>query len=63
MKSKISNGLNDRPIDETISSTAPGLPDDSSHPVEISDDEIRRMEEKLKGPSTSVDEEPEDHPT
>jgi len=41
--------LNDRPRDASISSTAPGLPDDSSTPVEIDEAEVERMAAKLKG--------------
>jgi len=49
MTAKITTGANDRPRDASISSTAPGLPDDSSRPVEIDEAEAERMEAKLKG--------------
>jgi NAD(P)-dependent dehydrogenase (short-subunit alcohol dehydrogenase family) len=44
----ISTGPNARPRDETISQTAPGLPDDSSHQVEISPDEERRIAQSIR---------------
>ncbi|QQR41297.1 hypothetical protein [Devosia rhizoryzae] len=47
MRAKISNGANDRPIDETIAQTGAGLPDDSSKPVDVSDAEIERVRKKL----------------
>jgi hypothetical protein len=46
-KSKISTGLNDRPRNESISQTAPGLPDDTARPVEIDDAEVERVRAKL----------------
>jgi hypothetical protein len=48
MSSKISTGPNARPRDASISSTAPGLPDDTSRPVEVDEAEVERMERKLK---------------
>lgn len=47
MTSKISNGSNDRPVNETIAQTGGGLPDDSSKPVDISDAEGDRVRSKL----------------
>ncbi|NGP17849.1 hypothetical protein [Devosia aurantiaca] len=49
MTAKISNGLNDRPRDETIAQTGAGLPDDSSKPIEVSDAEVAKLREKLTG--------------
>ena len=46
-KSKITTGLNDRPRNETIGQTGAGIPDDSSQPVEVSDEEVERVREKL----------------
>lgn len=44
----ISNGQSGRPRDETIAQTGPGLPNDTGRPVEIDEDEARRIEEKLR---------------
>ena len=44
---KITDGLNDRPRNETIGQSGAGLPDDTSQPIEASDEEIARMREKL----------------
>jgi len=48
-KSKITNGLNDRPRNETISQTGAGLPDDSGHPVEVDEATVERVRRKLLG--------------
>ena len=32
--SKITNGLNDRPRDETVAQSGEGLPDDSGKPID-----------------------------
>ena len=48
-KHPISNGPNARPRDESIASTAVGLPDDSSSPVDIDPEEEKRIAEKLLG--------------
>jgi hypothetical protein len=45
---KITTGNNDRPRDATISSTGPGLPDDTSRPPQVSDEDAARMEAALK---------------
>lgn len=45
---KISNGPNARPKDETIAQTGPGLPNDSSPPVEVDEEEAKRIEEKIR---------------
>ena len=44
----ISNGQSGRPRDETIAQTGAGLPNDTGQPVEIDEDEARRIEEKLR---------------
>ncbi|HWK66616.1 MAG TPA: hypothetical protein VNS34_16940 [Rhizobiaceae bacterium] len=47
-KAKITTGSNDRPKDETIAQTGSGFPDDTSSPVEVSDQQIKRAEESLR---------------
>lgn len=49
MREKISTGLNDRPVDTSISQTAPGLPDDSSSLVNVSEEEVERARDRLQG--------------
>ncbi|MDF2798132.1 MAG: hypothetical protein K0R85_876 [Devosia sp.] len=46
-RSKITTGANDRPKDETIAQTGAGIPDDSSLPIEVSDEEVERTRQKL----------------
>lgn len=41
-------GINARPLDETISQSGPGLPDDTSHPVEIDPKEERALERAIR---------------
>jgi hypothetical protein len=58
-REKISTGPNDRPINETIAGTGPGIPDEALFPGEElprppSDDEEKRIREKL-GVSEEVD--------
>ncbi|KAA0690950.1 hypothetical protein DTW90_29095 [Neorhizobium sp. P12A] len=56
--SKITNGPNDRPRDESIAQSGPGIPDDSSAPVTASDKEIEEARRKLRSgyrPSESVE--------
>lgn len=48
-KQKVSNGTNARPRNESIAQTAGGLPNDTSHQVEVTDEEVERVERKLKG--------------
>ncbi|WP_165422527.1 hypothetical protein [Rhizobium ruizarguesonis] len=43
--SKITDGLNDRPKGSTIAQSGPGLPDDSSRPIEATDQEAERVGE------------------
>ncbi|WP_137389909.1 hypothetical protein [Rhodoligotrophos defluvii] len=47
-KAKITTGPNDRPRDETIGQSGPGLPDDSSRPVEVDEAEIERARQALE---------------
>ena len=60
-REKISNGPNDRPIDETIAGTGPGIADDSLAPDEQqipeapSDREVEEMAEKLGSPAAEKD--------
>jgi hypothetical protein len=46
--SKITEGSNDRPKDSTIAQSGPGLPDDSSRPIETTDQEAERIRAKLE---------------
>jgi hypothetical protein len=51
-REKISNGPNERPINETIAGTGPGIPDDALGPGEElpeppSDEEVERAAEAL----------------
>jgi hypothetical protein len=55
-REKISTGPNEEPINETIAGTGPGIPDDALAPGEElpqppSDEETRRIEEKLGAPT------------
>jgi hypothetical protein len=43
-----STGPNARPSNDTISQTGPGIPDDTSRPVEIDPDEEKRIEESIR---------------
>jgi hypothetical protein len=60
-REKISTGQNDRPLDETIAGTGPGIPDDSLAPGETelpqppTDQEVERAAEKLGAPEAEVD--------
>ena len=62
-KAKISTGPNERARNETIAGTGPGLPDDalsnsSDLPEPPSDEEIRRIAEKLGAPIPDAEETP-----
>lgn len=46
-KKKITTGANDRPRNETIAQSGPGLPDDSSQPPEASDEAVERARKSL----------------
>ena len=56
-REKISTGPNDRPIDETIAGTGPGIADDSLAPGEKeipevpTDEEVEEMAEELGSPT------------
>ncbi len=54
---KITDGLNDRPRNDTIGQSGPGIPDDSSEPVSVDDAAIERARDSLDKLSqkTSVD--------
>ncbi|HEY8434339.1 MAG TPA: hypothetical protein VIK68_06970 [Sphingomicrobium sp.] len=60
-REKISNGPNDRPINETIAGTGPGIADDTLAPGEDqipdapTDDEVERIAEKLGSPTAEKD--------
>lgn len=54
-REKISNGPNERAINEPIAGTAPGIPDEALLPGQQlpdppSDEEVRRIAEKLGAP-------------
>lgn len=60
-REKISEGLNDRPLNETIAGTGPGIADDSLAPGEEelpeppTDEEVQKMAEKLGAPEAEED--------
>ena len=59
-REKISTGPNDRPINETIAGTGPGIPDDALAPGEElpeapSDEEVERIAAKLGSPTAERD--------
>jgi len=60
-REKISTGPNDRPINETIAGTGPGIADDALSPGEDqipdapSDEEVEKMAEKLGAPTAEKD--------
>lgn len=54
-REKLSTGPNDRPVNETIAGTGPGIPDEALAPGEElptlpSDEEVARIAEKLGAP-------------
>ena len=57
----IDNGPSDRPVNETIAGTGPGIPDDSLAPGEEelpeapSDEEVEEAAEKLGAPTAERD--------
>jgi hypothetical protein len=53
--SKITNGANDRPKDDTIAQTGDGIPDDSGAPIDVSDEEVERTRNKLRGGTSHED--------
>ena len=60
-REKISGGPNDHPLNETIAGTGPGIPDDSLAPGETelprppTDEEVKKIAEKLGAPQAEVD--------
>jgi hypothetical protein len=57
-KAKISTGPNDRPRNENIAGTGPGIPDEALGPGQElpeppSDEDIKRAAERLKAPTES----------
>ncbi len=57
-REKISNGPNERPVNENIAGTAPGIPDEAMGPgeelpEEPSDEEVERIAKKLGAPTKS----------
>jgi hypothetical protein len=59
-KEKISTGPNDRPLNETIAGTGPGIPDDALAPGEElpeppTDDQVAKIAEKLRAPIVERD--------
>jgi hypothetical protein len=57
-REKISTGPNERAVNEPIAGTAPGIPDDARGPGEElpeqpSDEEVRRIAERLGAPVES----------
>ena len=60
-REKISTGPNDRPIDETIAGTGPGIADDSLAPGEKqipdapTDEQVEEMAEELGSPTAEKD--------
>jgi hypothetical protein len=60
-REKISNGPNDRSVNETIAGTGPGIADDSLAPGEDeipeapTDEEVEEMAEKLGSPTAEKD--------
>ena len=59
-REKLSEGPNERPINETIAGTGPGIPDDARGPGEQlpeppSDEEVDRIARKLGAPTAERD--------
>jgi hypothetical protein len=59
-REKISTGPNEEPINETIAGTGPGIPDDALAPDENlpkapSEEEVKRIAEKLGSPVAERD--------
>lgn len=44
----IPNGANARPRDASIASTAPGLPNDGSEPIEVDEKEVAEIENRVR---------------
>jgi hypothetical protein len=59
-REKISTGPNDRPLNETIAGTGPGIPDEALAPGEElpeapTDEEVARIARKLHAPTAEKD--------
>ena len=60
-REKISTGPNDRPVNETIAGTGPGIPDEALAPGEKelpqppTDEQVERAAEALEAPLGEVD--------
>ena len=59
-REKISTGPNDRPLNETIAGTGPGIPDEALAPGEElpeppSDEEVERIAERIGAPTGERD--------
>jgi hypothetical protein len=59
-REKISTGPNDRPLNETIAGTGPGIPDEALAPGEElpeppSDEDVKKIAEKLGAPARERD--------
>lgn len=48
MKEKITSGANDRPKNETIAQSGRGLPDDSGSVIEVDEEGVAKVREKLE---------------
>lgn len=46
---KSTTGNNDRPRNDSIAQTGSGLPDDSGKPIDVSEDEVGKVRDKLTG--------------
>lgn len=44
----VSNGQSGRPRDETIAQTGRGLPNDTGEPVQVEEDEAKRIEDRIR---------------
>ncbi|HEV7346255.1 MAG TPA: hypothetical protein VGN60_11555 [Devosia sp.] len=58
-KSKPVGGANDRPKDVSIAQTGEGLPDDSSEPVDVDDEEANRFGQIIRGMGDPIPTRPE----
>ena len=59
-REKISTGPNDRPLNETIAGTGPGIPDEALAPGEElpevpSDEEVERIAKRIGAPTAERD--------
>jgi hypothetical protein len=46
---KLTDGANDRPKTASIAQTAQGIPDEGESDIDVSDDEVERVRQKLMG--------------